>query len=78
MYKDAYFYPVVQLQIDYDIESEDKLARVYTGNVIKPSEAQDQPTIKYDANSDTLWTLLMTTPDGNFTNSNNEYCHWFM
>ncbi|KAL2714158.1 hypothetical protein V1478_016715 [Vespula squamosa] len=78
LYKDAFFYPVIQLQIDYDFGSEDKLARVYNGNVIKPNETKDQPTIKYDANSDTLWTLLMTTPDGNFTKSNSEYCHWFI
>ncbi|XP_014613139.1 PREDICTED: 39S ribosomal protein L38, mitochondrial [Polistes canadensis] len=78
LYKDAFFYPVIQLQIDYDLGIEDVLARVYTGNVIKPSEAKNQPTVNYIASSDTLWTLLMTTPDGNFTDPSNEYCHWFI
>ncbi|XP_015188690.1 PREDICTED: 39S ribosomal protein L38, mitochondrial [Polistes dominula] len=78
LYKDAFFYPVIQLQVNYDFGIEDVLARVYTGNVIKPSEAKNQPTVNYNANSDTLWTLLMTTPDGNFTDPSNEYCHWFI
>ncbi|XP_043496530.1 39S ribosomal protein L38, mitochondrial [Polistes fuscatus] len=78
LYKDAFFYPVIQLQVDYDLGIDDVLARVYTGNVIKPSEAKNQPTINYIASSDTLWTLLMTTPDGNFTDPSNEYCHWFI
>lgn len=78
LYGDAYFLPIVKLQIDYDIKSDDLLARVYNGNVIKPAEASDPPTINYEGNSDTLWTLLMTTPDGHLSNSNNEYCHWFI
>ncbi|KAI4498028.1 hypothetical protein M0802_006852 [Mischocyttarus mexicanus] len=78
LYKDAFFHPVVQLQVDYDFEADGVIARVYTGNVIKPNEAKNQPTIKYNSSSDTLWTLLMTTPDGNFTNSSNECCHWFI
>lgn len=78
LYGDAYFIPNTYLEIDYDIGSDDVVARVYRGNVIKPIEASNPPTITYNSSSDTLWTLLMTTPDGNMKNSNNEYCHWFM
>ncbi|KAK2582346.1 hypothetical protein KPH14_004682 [Odynerus spinipes] len=78
LYGDAYFLPTVPLQIDYNLESDDLLARVYHGNVIKPKEASNPPIINYDGSSDTLWTILMTTPDGNLQNSNNEYCHWFI
>ncbi|KZC04668.1 PREDICTED: 39S ribosomal protein L38, mitochondrial [Dufourea novaeangliae] len=77
LFGDAYFMPVVPLKIDYNT-NDDTLVRVYTGNVIKPSEADKPPIIKYKAETDTLWTLIMSTPDGNLQNSNNEYCHWFL
>ncbi|XP_015609239.1 39S ribosomal protein L38, mitochondrial [Cephus cinctus] len=77
LYGDAYFYPIVPLDIDYDFGSEDSLARVYRGNIIKSDEAKQAPSITYKAESDTLWTLLFTTPDGVLTDAN-EYCHWFI
>lgn len=77
LFGDAYFKPVVPLEIGYQIQ-DDKFVRVYTGNVIKPSEAHESPSVNYSAKDDTLWTLIMSTPDGNLQNSNNEYCHWFI
>ncbi|XP_076686200.1 mitochondrial ribosomal protein L38 isoform X2 [Andrena cerasifolii] len=77
LFGDAYFAPVVPLEIDYNIE-DDTLARVYTGNVIKPSEASEPPLVKYKTPKDALWTLVMSTPDGNMQNSENEYCHWLL
>lgn len=77
LYKDAYFLPTVPLDISYDLEN-DKVVQVYTGNVIKPEEASKAPNVTYNAEDGSLWTLLMTTPDGNFTSPNDEYCHWFV
>lgn len=77
LYRDAYFMPTVPLDISYNLEDE-KFVRVYTGNVIKPKEASEAPDVTYNAEDESLWTLLMTTPDGNFTGPNNEYCHWFI
>ncbi|XP_076248768.1 mitochondrial ribosomal protein L38 isoform X2 [Calliopsis andreniformis] len=77
LFGDAYFMPVVPMEIHYEME-EDTFARVHTGNVIKPSEATDPPIVKYKARENTLWTLVMSTPDGNMQNSSNEYCHWFL
>lgn len=77
LYGDAYFMPIVPLDINYQLE-DDILIRVYNGNVIKPNEASNAPNIKYDAEDGSLWTLIMTTPDGNFTSADNEYCHWFI
>ncbi|KYN39760.1 39S ribosomal protein L38, mitochondrial [Trachymyrmex septentrionalis] len=77
LYGDAYFMPVVPLNISYDLE-DDKLVKVYTGNVIKPSEASKAPDVTYDAEDGTLWSLIMCTPDGNLTSKDNEYCHWFI
>lgn len=76
LYEDAYFMPTVPLDISYELEN-DQLARVYNGNVIKPSEASNVPNVKYNAKDESLWTLIMTTPDGNLS-TRNEYCHWFI
>ncbi|CAL1687249.1 unnamed protein product [Lasius platythorax] len=77
LYGDAYFMPTVPLDVSYELE-DDKLAGVYNGNVIKPSEASNAPNVEYNAQDESLWTLIMTTPDGNLTNADNEYCHWFI
>ncbi|XP_032690476.1 39S ribosomal protein L38, mitochondrial [Odontomachus brunneus] len=77
LYKDAYFMPTVPLDITYDLQ-DDKMVRVYTGNVIKPEEASKAPDIVYNTKDESLWTFLMTTPDCNLTNPSNEYCHWFI
>ncbi|XP_033183527.1 mitochondrial ribosomal protein L38 [Bombus vancouverensis nearcticus] len=78
LFGNAFFFPVVQLDINYNIDDNDTLVKVYTGNVIKPAEAHTLPNVEYKAQKDTLWTLVMCTPDGNLENSNNEYCHWFL
>lgn len=77
LYGDAYFMPTVPLDINYEL-ADDKLVRVYTGNVIKPSEASKAPDVTYNAEDGSLWTLIMSTPDGNLTSADNEYCHWFI
>ncbi|XP_016845931.1 39S ribosomal protein L38, mitochondrial [Nasonia vitripennis] len=78
LYGDAYFHPIVPLTIDYDFGSEDKLARVHRGNLIKSYEAKNAPSVTYKAEPDSLYTLLLTTPDGNFSDPSYEYCHWFI
>ncbi|XP_014487652.1 PREDICTED: 39S ribosomal protein L38, mitochondrial [Dinoponera quadriceps] len=80
LYRDAYFMPTVPLDICYNLE-DDKVTRVRTGNIIKPKEASKAPDVTFNATTEddgSLWTLLMTTPDGNFTDPKKEYCHWFI
>lgn len=77
LFGDAYFHPVVPLTIQYELES-DMIAKVYTGNVIKPKEAHTKPEVIYEANDDALFTLVMTSLDGSMINSENEICHWFI
>ncbi|KAF7988562.1 hypothetical protein HCN44_001135 [Aphidius gifuensis] len=78
LFGDAYFYPTVPLDIHYDID-DDKIGVVYRGNFLKPNETKNEPTITWESNNkDDLWTLLLTTPDGNFTDKELEYCHWFI
>lgn len=77
MFGDAYFFPVVPLDINYEVD-EDTCIKVYTGNVIKSIEASRSPSVTYKSKTDSLWTLIMCTPDGNMQNTSNEYCHWFI
>ncbi|XP_043522800.1 39S ribosomal protein L38, mitochondrial isoform X1 [Frieseomelitta varia] len=78
LFGNAFFFPIIPLEINYSINNNDTLVKVYTGNVIKPAEARELPNVGYKAQDDTLWTLVMCTPDGNLENSNSEYCHWFL
>lgn len=78
LYGDAYFYPTIPLKINYDFGNEEYLAEVYNGNVLKPREVKNKPLVNFDAPSDTFWTLQMTTPDGNLSDSDKEYCHWLV
>lgn len=59
---------------------------VRNGNIITPTEAKAVPTVKFDASTNlagaatdnTLWTLVLTNPDGHFEHNDKEYVHWFM
>ena len=49
------------------------------GNVIKPKEATTEPYVHYECpENDFLWTLLLTNPDGHFTDNSSEYLHWMV
>lgn len=66
--------------------ADETLAPVYYGNTIKPSQAQTAPKVSFDSSvaipgnekGDSLWTLVLTNPDGNLEHSDKEYVHWFM
>lgn len=77
LFGDAYFYPSLPMDIKYD-NNNDFIPTAHRGNLIKASETQQAPKINYEAAPDSLWTLLLTTPDANFTSRELEYCHWFM
>ncbi|XP_011495183.1 PREDICTED: 39S ribosomal protein L38, mitochondrial [Ceratosolen solmsi marchali] len=77
LYGDAYFYPIIPLTVDY-LYSNDIVPRVHRGNIIQSYLAKEAPSVKYFSNPNSLWTLLCTTPDGNFSDPNIEYCHWFV
>ncbi|XP_035896478.1 39S ribosomal protein L38, mitochondrial [Anopheles stephensi] len=84
----AYFVPRVELSIQYQVG--DLLHPVRYGNILKPSDTQTAPSVRFDANfsfagekadeqqKDSWWCLLMTNPDGHFEDSEKEYCHWFV
>jgi hypothetical protein len=59
---------------------------------LTPTLAKKAPLVNFNADydetvgvnnskidkSNTLWTLLLTNPDGNFEDGNKEVVHWFM
>uniref|UniRef100_A0A0B6ZVU1 Large ribosomal subunit protein mL38 n=1 Tax=Arion vulgaris TaxID=1028688 RepID=A0A0B6ZVU1_9EUPU len=54
------------------------LSPVYYGNIIPAAETSVKPAVLYEQNEDSLWTLVMTCPDGNLADSSKELLHWFV
>ncbi|XP_034254865.1 39S ribosomal protein L38, mitochondrial [Thrips palmi] len=77
LFGDAFFYPRVMLDIEY-VQKDDSVVPVYRGNIIKPREALIAPEVKFNADKDSLWTLILTNPDGHLSEENAEYVHWFI
>ncbi|XP_030754113.1 39S ribosomal protein L38, mitochondrial [Sitophilus oryzae] len=76
LFGDAYFNAWVPLNITYG--NNDILNPVYYGNVLKPEETKDKPSVNFKSDETSLWTLLLTNPDGHLTNNEKEYIHWFV
>ncbi|CAK1540538.1 unnamed protein product [Leptosia nina] len=76
LYGEGFFTPHLNLEIFYDVK--DLCIPVYTGNVIKPSEAIQPPVVSYKSDADSLWTLVLTSLDGHLTEHNKEYVHWLV
>jgi len=78
LFDGAYFTPNLNLTIEFDFD-EELVTPVYRGNVIKPKEATKEPYVHYECtDNDSLWTLLMTNPDGHFSENTSEYLHWMV
>jgi large subunit ribosomal protein L38 len=85
--KYAIFTPRVPMNIEYKV-GENQFHPVHYGNLIKPSDAEKQPDVSFDAtikltstkseSDNTLWSLLLTNPDGHLQDSEKEYVHWFI
>ncbi|XP_052544074.1 39S ribosomal protein L38, mitochondrial isoform X2 [Tympanuchus pallidicinctus] len=73
----ATFTPWVGLKVGYNQEDE-HLVPVYYGNVVTPSEASNPPEVSYEADKGSLWTLLLTNPDGHLRDTDSEYLHWLV
>ncbi|XP_051968964.1 39S ribosomal protein L38, mitochondrial [Xyrauchen texanus] len=79
IYKDlfpmAYFVPRVMLRVTY---GDDSNATVHYGNHLTPSQAAQAPQISFDAEENSLWTLLLTSPDEHLQDGEQEYLHWLV
>lgn len=84
----AYFMPLVPMDVKFEAgEGEDLCHSVYYGNVIKPRFTEKAPTVDFDSSftggqtessGKSLWTLVLTNPDGNLYDSNKEVVHWMV
>ncbi|NXI40054.1 RM38 protein, partial [Galbula dea] len=77
LFKGATFTPWVALRVEYSQEDE-QLVPVYYGNIVTPSEASSPPEVSYEAEKGSLWTLLLTNPDGHLRDTDSEYLHWLV
>ncbi|XP_071490259.1 large ribosomal subunit protein mL38-like isoform X1 [Diadema antillarum] len=77
MFDGADFVPFVPVKIAYQL-GPSEFSSVYRGNVITPSESAEPPTVKFEDKDSSLWTLLMTNPDGHLVDNEAEYVHWFI
>ncbi|CRK93170.1 CLUMA_CG006531, isoform A [Clunio marinus] len=84
--KYAYFTPRLALDIKFK-QSDDTYFPVYYGNRLKPSDAVNPPTVNFnhefnvhglDSKGKSFFTLVLTNPDGHFTQENKEYIHWMV
>ncbi|XP_075682108.1 large ribosomal subunit protein mL38 isoform X2 [Rhinoderma darwinii] len=77
LFGEATFVPRVTLRIQYNTE-EHAVMPVYYGNVVTPSEAAAAPEVLFEADEGSLWTLLLTNPDGHLRETDSEYVHWLV
>ncbi|XP_029456334.1 39S ribosomal protein L38, mitochondrial [Rhinatrema bivittatum] len=77
LFNGALFIPWVILRVEYS-QNEQQVMSVYRGNVVTPSEASAPPHVTYEAEEGSLWTLLLTNPDGHLRETEAEYVHWLV
>ncbi|KAK2866635.1 hypothetical protein Q7C36_002691 [Tachysurus vachellii] len=71
----AYFVPRVMLRVAY---GDDSNAMVHYGNHLSPSQASSAPHVSFEAEENSLWTLLLTSPDEHLQDGEREYVHWLV
>ncbi|XP_061703871.1 large ribosomal subunit protein mL38 [Cydia pomonella] len=77
LYGEGYFVPYKNLEVLYELKNGSSMP-VYCGNVIKPAEALNPPTVAYESDGNTMWTLVMSSLDGHLNENDKEYVHWFV
>ncbi|XP_031556350.1 39S ribosomal protein L38, mitochondrial-like isoform X2 [Actinia tenebrosa] len=68
------FKPTVLMKIIYEQGNQE----VKWGNFVSPSQAKSCPTVDFQSDSGTYWTLILTNPDGNIWDKDSELLHWFV
>ncbi|XP_067651116.1 large ribosomal subunit protein mL38-like [Haliotis asinina] len=77
MFDHAFFYPATDIDISYDY-NEDFVTMVFTGNKISPADAAECPYVTYQSDDKSLWTLVMSSPDGHLEQDDKECLHWMV
>ncbi|XP_036427989.1 39S ribosomal protein L38, mitochondrial [Colossoma macropomum] len=71
----AFFVPRVMLRVTY---GDDNSAAVHYGNHLSPTQASVAPHVSFEAEENSLWTLLLTSPDEHLQDGEKEYVHWLV
>ncbi|XP_062859692.1 39S ribosomal protein L38, mitochondrial isoform X2 [Trichomycterus rosablanca] len=71
----AYFIPRIMLKVAFGDNSS---AMVHYGNHILPSQASTAPRVRFEAEENSLWTLLLTSPDEHLQDGEQEYVNWLV
>lgn len=84
----AVFDNVVHLDVEFDVAGAKpdhsgfvETAPVFYGNVVDAVNCADPPTVTIHGDDDdgnSLWTLVMTSPDQNFVQPRGELLHWMV
>jgi len=80
----AVFANVVDTRVEFvtaekDEDGESLVAPVYYGNFIDAVNCAKEPIVEIEGvGEDSLWTLLLTSPDQNFVQGNSEVLHWMV
>lgn len=78
LFGQAYFMPLVPLDVKFETGEKDLCHSVCYGNVIKPRFTENAPIVDFESSGQSLWTLVLTNPDGNLYDSNKEVVHWMV
>ncbi|RXG54247.1 39S ribosomal protein L38, mitochondrial [Armadillidium vulgare] len=54
------------------------MSPVYYGNLLKPKEVKSEPNVQFQSDSESLWSLIFTSPDDNLLEKDSEMIHWFI
>lgn len=80
----AIFTNVVATSVEFPTSAKDEdgeclMAPVFYGNFVDACNCASEPVVEIEGeDEESLWTLVMTSPDQNFVQSNNEFLHWMV
>ncbi|ESO83087.1 hypothetical protein LOTGIDRAFT_134046, partial [Lottia gigantea] len=77
LFNHCFFHPKFFMDITYNI-TDSRYMPIYMGNAVAPFEARSAPNVSYECDPDSLYTLILTSPDGNLQNNNTEFLHWMV
>ncbi|XP_064598797.1 large ribosomal subunit protein mL38-like [Liolophura sinensis] len=77
LFDGAHFVPNTRLEVSYNFDDEFILP-VYRGNKLEASLVHTAPCVEYTTDPASLWTLILTNPDGHLQDNSAEVLHWFI
>jgi len=78
LFQHGYFRPCVMLEVQYEQTDGQTLVPVHRGNLVKPSECEEEPIVTWDSSDSALWTLLVVGPDSHLGQPDKEVLHWLV